>query len=231
MHLILLLAMVFAVADGPENQLTAAEQAAGWTLLFDGQSLDAWRGYQMDELGAGWQVDDGTLHFAPPADDAGVRSDLVSREQYGDFELSLEWRLETGGNSGIMFRVSEDQEKSYYSGPEMQILDDEAHRDGGNPKTSVGANYALHAPTRANALPIGEWNSARIRVDGDHVEHWLNGEKVVDYRLWTDEWKALVAGSKFAQWPTYGMSKAGHIVLQDHGNPVWYRNLKVRRLD
>ncbi|HVS15438.1 MAG TPA: DUF1080 domain-containing protein [Thermoanaerobaculia bacterium] len=231
MHLILLFAMVVAEGDGPHNQLTAAEKEEGWTLLFDGESLDAWRGYQMDALGAGWQVADGTLHFAPPEGEAGRRSDLVSREQYGDFELALEWRIETGGNSGIMFRVTEDAEKTYHTGPEVQILDDDAHRDGGNPKTSCGANYALHAPAKAMARPVGEWNTVRLVVAGDHVGHWLNEVKVVEYRLWTDEWKALVAASKFAQWPGYGMAKRGHVVLQDHGNPVWYRNLKVRALN
>ncbi|HVS64669.1 MAG TPA: DUF1080 domain-containing protein [Thermoanaerobaculia bacterium] len=232
MHLILLLAMVVADGDDKHNTLTAAEQEAGWILLFDGKTLDAWRGYKMDEVGAGWRVDGDALHFSPPSEgESGMRSDLVSREQFGDFELSLDWRIEQGGNSGVMYRVTEDAEKTYHTGPEIQILDDDAHRDGGNPKTSCGANYALHAPSKPMARPVGDWNSLRIRVEGDRVQHWLNGEQVVDYRLWDDEWKALVADSKFAQWPGYGMSKRGHVVLQDHGNPVWFRNLRIRRLD
>ena len=231
MHLILLLAMV-AYDDGKPNALSAAEREAGWTLLFDGDDLDAWRGFEMDGVGAGWDVDGDAIHFSPPPEGSDApRSDLVSREQFGDFELAFEWRIERGGNSGVMFRVTEDAEKTYHTGPEMQILDDDAHRDGGNPTTSCGANYALHAPSKAMARPVGEWNTARIKVEGDHVEQWLNEVKVVDYRLWTDEWKALVAASKFAQWPGYGMAKRGHLVLQDHGNPVWYRNVKVRRLD
>jgi hypothetical protein len=230
MHLILALALAVAEGDGSHNVLTSAESRAGWTLLFDGNDLDAWRGYQTDQVGAGWGIDAGAIHFAPPAGDAGVRSDLVSRKRFRDFELALEWRIEKGGNSGVMFRVTEAAEKSYHTGPEMQILDDDAHRDGGNPKTAVGANYALHPPTRPMAKPVGEWNTLRLRVEGDHVQHWLNGEKVVDYRLWTDEWRALVAGSKFAQWPGYGMKKRGHVALQDHGNPVWFRNVKIRRL-
>jgi hypothetical protein len=217
--------------DPDTNRLTAEEEAQGFELLFDGKTLDRWRGYRMDRVPDGWSVADGTIRFSPPDDPAAKRGDLITRDRYGDFELRLEWKVSPGGNSGIMFRVGEDDERTYHTGPEMQILDNAGHRDGANPATSAGANYALHAPSRAAARPVGEWNQVRMVVRGPHVEHWLNGEKVVEYELWSDDWKAKVAASKFAEWPGYGLGRAGHLALQDHGDEVWFRNLAVRRLD
>ena len=214
----------------PVNQLSAEERSQGWKLLFDGASLERWRGYQMDRVPDGWSVQDGTIRFAKPTAEGAQRADLVTKKQYGDFELRLEWKLTPGGNSGVMFRVSEDAERSYHTGPEMQILDNAGHRDGGSPLTSTGSNYALHPPVRDATRPVGEWNQVRIVARGPHVEHWLNGVKVVEYELWTEDWKAKVKASKFAQWPGYGLETKGHIVLQDHDNEVWFRNLAVRRL-
>lgn len=166
-----------------------------------------------------------------PRGESARRADLITRELYGDFELALEWKLSPGGNSGVMFRVTEDHERSYHTGPEMQILDDDVHRDGANPSTSTGANYALHPPTEDVVRPVGEYNEVRLVVRGPHVEHWLNGVKVVEYELWSDEWKEQVAATKFAQWPRYGLNRSGHVALQDHGNQVWFRNVKIRRLE
>ncbi len=208
------------------NRLTDAERAEGWRLLFDGASLEHWRGYKRDDVPASWSIEDGTVAFRAGDD----RGDIVTRERFGDFELALEWRISPGGNSGIMFRATEDHDYPWESAPEMQVLDNAGHVDGGNPLTSAGANYALHAPIRDVTRPVGEWNQARLVVRGSHVEHWLNGAKVVEYELWTDDWKALVAGSKFSEMPDYGLARVGHVVLQDHDDPVWYRNIKIRPL-
>jgi hypothetical protein len=212
-----------AMAEPPvANTLTAAEQAAGWRLLFDGQSTAGWRGWKQAAMPAGWQAVGGALTRV----DAG--GDIITTEPFESFELALEWKIEKGGNSGIFFHVTEEGGAMYESGPEYQVLDDSAHADGLKPETSAGSNYALHAPSQAAAKPPGEWNEARIVVNGAHVEHWLNGVKIVEYELWSDDWKARVAASKFAAWPIYGMAKTGHIALQDHGDPVAFRNIRIR---
>ena len=152
-------------------------------------------------------------------------------EEFGDFELSLEWKVAEAGNSGIFYRAARGSDNIFMSAPEMQVLDDAGHADGGNPLTSAGANYGLHPATPGVVKPAGEWNEARILVDGNHVEHWLNGQKMVEYELGSPEWKELVANSKFDQWPEYGTAARGHIGLQDHGDPVWFRNIRIRELD
>jgi hypothetical protein len=195
-----------------------------WVSLFDGKTITHWRGFKQTAVPAGWQVVDGALTRT------GEGADLVSREQYANFEFEFEWKVPRGGNSGVMFHVSEDYEATYHTGPEYQILDDAVHADGKNPLTSAGSNYALHARTVAASKPVGEWNQSRLLVNRAHVEHWLNGIKVVEYELWTPEWAALVAGSKFKEWPDYGKKTTGHLVLQDHGDRVQYRNLRVRRI-
>jgi hypothetical protein len=205
------------------NQLTKKERAAGWTSLFDGKTLDAWRLFK-GEAPTNWAAEDGTIAWK------GDGGDLTTKEQFGDFELSLEWKISPGGNSGVMFHVSEAPKFPWETGPEMQILDDSHHGDGKNASTAAGANYALHAAEGKKLKPVGQWNQARLVVKGDKVEHWLNGKKIVSYTMWDEAWKAKVAASKFAKMPGYGMQKSGHIVLQDHGNPVWFRNVKLRSL-
>ena len=213
-----------AQAQQPLNTLTDAERAAGWTLLFDGQSLNGWRGYNMSGLPGSWAAREGALARVGPG------GDLITDAQYDDFELTFEWKVETGGNSGVFYRAAEGQDLIYYSAPEYQVLDDAHHADGQSPLTSAGSNYALDAAPRGHVKPAGEWNSGRVVVRGDHVEHWLNGAQVVAYELHGAEWKDRVANSKFAAWPAYGMATRGHIGLQDHGDPVWYRNIKLRVL-
>ncbi len=215
---------VLAAPKAEHNRLGDAERAQGWKLLFDGTSVAQWRGYKQDALPAHWSVEDGALACA------GGGGDLVSREEYQDFELELDWKIAPGGNSGIFFHVSEDHDHVWESGPEMQILDDERHPDGQNPLTSAGANYALVAPPSDVTRPVGTWNHARLLVRGSHVEHWLNGVKLLEYELWSPEWKALVARSKFASMPAYGLAKMGRIALQDHGDRVWFRDIKLRAL-
>lgn len=213
-----------AQAQQSMNTLTDAERAAGWTLLFDGHSLDGWRGYNMPGLPESWAARDGTLQRV------GRGGDIITLAQYEDFELTFDWRVETGGNSGVFYRGVEGQQVIYHSAPEYQVLDDPNHADGRSPITSAGSNYALNPAPRGNVKPAGEWNSGRIIVQDQQVEHWLNGAKVVEYELRSDEWADAVANSKFGEWPAYGMADRGHIGLQDHGDPVWYRNMKLRVL-
>ncbi|MBI4476142.1 MAG: DUF1080 domain-containing protein [Acidobacteria bacterium] len=206
------------------NTLTDEEKAAGWKLLFDGQSTAGWRGFKSEMAPDGWTAVDGLLTRV------GRGGDLLTIEEFGDFELRLDWKIEKGGNSGIFYRGVEDSEAIYWSAPEMQILDNGGHRDGKNSATSAGSNYALHAPVRDVTKPIGEWNEVRIVAKGAHVEHWMNGVKLLEYELWSPEWEALVKASKFKEHPGYGRAKKGHIGLQDHGNPIWFRNIKIRPL-
>jgi hypothetical protein len=204
--------------------LTPAEQKAGWKLLFDGKSLAGWQGFKSPTPGAGWKAADGVLSREA---DGG---DILTVEEFGDFELSLEWKLAKGGNSGIFFHVVKDGDEAWWSGPEIQVLDNAVHPDGKNPLTSAGSNYAVHAPVRDVTKPIGEWNTVRLVVKGPHVEHWLNGVKIVEYEMWSPDWQARVKASKFGKIPLYAKAKRGHIALQDHGDPVWYRTIRVRPL-
>ena len=205
------------------NRLTAEEEEAGWRLLFDG-TLDSWRGYRREDAPGGWSAVGGSLALTPGAD-GGT---LITRERFADFELALEWKVAEGGNSGVFYRATEAERAPYWTGPELQVLDNAGHPDGRAPETSAGANYGLHAPVEDVTRPAGEWNEVRIVVRGARVEHWMNGVRIVRYELWTDEWRAAVAATKFAEWAGYGMAEEGHIGLQDHGDPVWYRNIKIR---
>jgi hypothetical protein len=214
---------------GPPTQsvmLTPEEQRAGWRLLFDGQAATGWRQFKGDRLPAGWQVADGALTRV------AAGGDIVTDEQFRDFELALEWKVAPGGNSGIFYRVGEAAELEWVwqTGPEMQVLDDAGHQDGARPETSAGSCYGLYPAPRGVVRPAGEWNQVRIVVQGQHVEHWLNGRKVVEYELGGPDWQDRVRRSKFGKMPRYGREPAGHIALQDHGDWVAYRNIKIRVL-
>ena len=192
--------------------------------VYNISSLDNWRGYKKDSVPEQWvNEDEETIHLT-----GGGAGDLITREQYGDFELTMEWKISPKGNSGVMYRVSEGDGPTYFTGPEMQVLDNAVA--GGDLMHSAGADYALHAPSEDNTRPVGEWNEVRMVVDGPHVEYWLNGVQQCSYELWSEDWNARVAASKFKEWPGFGMNKRGHIALQDHGNPVWYRNIHIRSL-
>ena len=210
--------------NGGLNTLSAAEKKAGWKLLFDGKTLTGWRGFRTETPPAGWKVIDGLL-----VRDSGG-GDLMTAEQYGDFELMLDWKVPHGGNSGIIYRISGDGDQTWHSGPEFQILDNKIHKDGANPLTSAGANYAVNQPVRDVTKPVGEWNTARLVVKGNHVEHWLNGVKVVEYELGSADWQKRVQASKFAKIAPYGRAKRGYIAIQDHGDRVSFRNIKIRPL-
>jgi len=230
-----------AAGGSPEKQnvLTAREAAEGWQLLFDGLSTQGWRGFKKEKFPqAGWRVNDGMLmvEYSGKGEE-GNGGDIITEEQFGDFELKLEWKISPGGNSGVMFRVTESDlyKDSWNTAPEVQILDDfgyEKWNDGYviNIKQMTGANYDMHAPSFYYAKPVGEWNQFYIKVQGNHVEHWLNDRKIVEYELGSPEWKELVKKSKFSVYPDYGLAVSGHIALQDHGHTVWFRNIKIRRL-
>ena len=209
--------------EGPE-MLTDAERAAGWRLLFDGATTRGWRGYRSDAMPGGWRVESGALTRVAAA------GDIVSTEQFADFELALEWRVEPGGNSGIFYRVSEDEEAAWHTGLEMQVLDDAGHPDGQSQLTAAGALYGLYAALAGVVRPAGEWNAARLIARGPHVQHWLNGVKVVEFEIGSPDWEARMRQSKFAKMPRFGRNASGHIGLQDHGDRVAYRNIKIRVL-
>ena len=195
-----------------------------WKPLFNGRSLEGWRGFKSSAAPSGWTAIDSTLART------GTGGDILTVDEFGDFELRLQWTLAEGGNSGIFFRVVDTGSEVWESGPELQILDNARHADGKNPLTSAGANYGLHAPVRDVTRPVGESNDVRLLVAGAKIEHWLNGVKVVEYELWSPAWEALVKASKFVTMPAYGRAKRGRIALQDHGDPVWFRDIRIRPL-
>jgi hypothetical protein len=202
-----------------------ARYAGGWLNLLVDPAVQ-WRGYRQDSLPGGWRFDPATRELTR----AAAAGDLITRAQWSDFELELEWKVGPRGNSGIFYRANEGTTRIYENAPEYQILDNTGHPDGRNSGTSAGANYALHAPAADVTRPVGEWNEARIVAVGAHVEHWLNGVKVVEYEMGSADWAARVQASKFAQWPTYGLATRGHIGLQDHGDVVSFRNIRIREL-
>lgn len=225
----LLFACVLGIAFIGGCASSAPPPSSDWQVLFNDQEdlQEHWRGFRQTDVPAGWHAEDGVLSFAP-----GVEGgDLITRREYDDFELRLDWKISKGGNSGIIYNVSEDYANTWESGPEMQVLDNTRHPDAEHGRDrQAGANYALHAPATDAARPAGQWNEVRLIVRGDHVEHWLNGERVVSYELGSADWKKRVAASKFGDMPGYGQYDAGHIALQDHGNEVWYRNIRIRPL-
>ena len=229
--------------ENPEteiNQLSQKEKEEGWELLFDGETTEGWRGYNKDSFPAeGWVIEDGALKVqGSGAGEAGNGGDIIYDEEFKDFELSLEWKVSEGGNSGIFYLAEEiEGEPIYTSAPEMQILDNERHPDarlGEDGNRQAGSLYDLIPADPQNAKPAGEWNKASILVYRGTVVHNQNGENVVEYHLWTDQWKEMVKDSKFKDWENFinagGEDRKGFIGLQDHGDDVWFRNIKIKRL-
>lgn len=205
--------------------LTAEQRAAGWRLLFDGQTTAGWRGYKAQAMPAGWRVMDGML-----TKEAST-GDIVSRDQFGNFELALEWRLGPGGNAGLFYRGTEEYEYIYWSAPEYQLLDDSLHVDGKNRLTAAGAAYGLYPAPAGIVKPANQWNSTLIVVQGSRVQHWLNGQKLLEYELWGPDWEAKIKASKFNDWPNYGRARSGYIGIQgDHEGVLSLRNIRIRVL-
>jgi hypothetical protein len=223
-----------AAAPVAHNTLTEAEIAAGWTLLFDGESTDGWRRYGADDFPeGGWRVIDGEL-VGQSSDGDMDGGDIVTRAEFTDFELVFDFKVGPEGNSGVFYRVREVDGKGLWQvAPEYQVLDDPAYIAMGTMDMNThltGDNYDLHATESKTMNPTGEWNTGRIVVEGTRVEHWLNGQPTVSYELYSDDWEARVAASKFGVEEAYARAPSGSIGLQDHGTPVWYRNIKIRPL-
>lgn len=217
------------IALSQHNMLTAAEIEEGWHLLFDGTTTKGWRGFRNDSA-VGWTVEEGNL-VAPGKGD-GVSGDIITVDQFENFELSLEWKISPEGNSGIMYHVLEDNfEAAWATGPEYQIIDDIGFPEKLEPWQTTGANYAMHPPVNAKVKPVGEYNSSRIVIKSTHVEHWLNDTKVVEFEQWSDDWYTRVKEGKWKDYPKYGLAKKGHIALQDHGKKIWFRNIKIRIIE
>jgi len=217
------------------NALTAKEKAAGWQLLFDGKTTAGWHGYNKQPIPA-WSVDGCLLKSAGTESNYGAdtRADLVTDKEFTNFELTLDWKATKGGNSGVMYGVQEDPKykTAWMTGPEYQLIDDVGFPQKLEEWQKAGANYAMHlADEKQKVLkPVGEWNTTRIVVNGAHVEHWLNGKKVVSFERWTPEWNKLRDSGKWKEAPDYGKFKTGKIAIQDHGSLFWFRNVKIRPL-
>lgn len=211
--------VVSAADPAPANTLTDKEKADGWKLLFDGKTTDGWRNFKKDKIGAGWKVVDGALTRA-----AGGAGDIITTDKYASFELQLEYRISKGGNSGIMFHVTEEEATPWMTGPEIQVQD---NKDGHDPQ-KAGWLYQLYSSDTDATKPAGEWNHLRILITPTKCEHVMNGVKYCEYVKGSDDWKARVAKSKFGKMPKFGLATDGFISLQDHGNEVAYRNIKIR---
>jgi hypothetical protein len=223
--LLMLFSAVASLAAGPSIAADPAGGSAGWRSLLGTDSAAEWRGWKEPGLPAGWHVAHGVLSKDGPVDD------LVSTRDYKNFELELEWKIGKEGNSGIFYRGTHEYDHIYWSAPEYQLLDDANTEDGKSPLTAAGSCYALYGVPPGVALPYDHWNKSRLIVRGDHVEHWLNGRKVVDYELKSADWKRRVAASKFAKYPDYGLAPAGLIGLQgDHPGALALRGIRIREL-
>ena len=221
-------AMAAAPAAQAPNTLTPAEKTAGWRLLFDGATTTGWHVFGTDKV-VGWEITDGTLIALGKGGDHA--NDIVTNDEYQNFELLVDWKLSPKSNSGIFFNVVEQgYDRIYATGPEYQLIDEDGWPDKLEDWQKAGANYAMHPPLAKAAKPVGEWNTTRIVVNRGHVQCWLNGVKTVDYQLWTPEWDKLRTTGKWKDFPGYGKAKKGKIGLQDHGNKVFFRNVKVKAL-
>ncbi|WP_339790895.1 DUF1080 domain-containing protein [uncultured Imperialibacter sp.] len=221
---------LFSCTSGKRNESETTptnDQPETWMLLLAGSTLDQWQMYSQDSI-KGWSLIDGELHASGAGWDAG--EDIITKETFANFDLSLEWKVAPENSSGIFFYVQNNSDQPIYeSAPEYQVMDDKGWPQQMMPNQYTAANYAMHAPVGAEVKPAGEWNTTRITVNYPHVEHWLNGVKVVEYDFGSEDWENRKASGKWADVPNYGKAKSGHIGLQNAGKVV-YRNLKIREL-
>jgi len=224
-----------AATEPAANVLTDSEKADGWELLFDGSTLNGWKRYGADSIGPLWSVKDGVIicDGTGLGEGSPMGGSLMTLKQYGNFELSVDWKISAGGNSGIIYHVIEKPEykHDYETGPEMQVMDDAGWKGELGDAQKVGSNYDMYAaPATKKVMPVGEWNNARIVYNNGHVEHWLNGEKVVEFQEGDADYEARYKKSKWVEYPGWNKFKVGSISLQDHGAPVYYRNIKIKAL-
>jgi hypothetical protein len=226
-----IIAMAFTSFSQAINSLTKQEKKDGYQLLFDGKTFAGWHTYgKPGKIGASWSVEDGAFAFDVMKKEGG---DLITDESFEHYDFSVDWKISPNGNSGIIFNVTEDPVKyrsTYNTGPEMQVLDDAGHPDGKINKHNSGDLYDLIKSSQRTVKPVGEWNTARIVNNRGLLQLYLNGVKVVETRYDDENWKTMIANSKFKVMPGFGINMKGHIALQDHGNPVWYRNIKIKKL-
>jgi hypothetical protein len=209
----------------PGKSKSTGGSPKAWHALVEDSTAKNWRGWESPDLPKGWSITNGVISKDGEVDD------LVTREEFANFELELEWKLGKAGNSGVFYRGTREYDHIYWSAPEYQLLDDANAPDGRNRLTAAAAAYALYAAPADVVHPFDHWNSTRIVVNGAHVEHWLNGKKVVEYELWSPGWSAKVAGSKFAKYPNYGLAKKGYIGIQgDHPGTLALRHIRIREL-
>jgi hypothetical protein len=234
--MVVMLALL-ANSCGQPGSKEKSKEAENWIILFDGSNTDEWRSYNKETFPeTGWQIVDGTLMVSGSSrGEAGGGGDIITKRKFRNFELSLEWKVSEGGNSGVFYLAQEiEGEPIWKSSPEMQILDNERHIDanlGKDGNRQASSLYDLIPAVPQNAKPAGEWNQVKVTVYKGTVVHWMNGENVLEYHLWTDEWKDMVAGSKFKDYEWFvNPAEEGHIGLQDHGDDVWFRNVKIREL-
>lgn len=224
--------LLSSCAPTEHNVLTEAEKAAGWELLFDGQSMNGWRDYNGTALTEPWHVVDGCIQAKGAGSDG--TGYIVTDKIYENFELSWDWKLTKGGNSGMLYHVVERPQYKvpYVTGPEYQLLDVPNFPGELEEWQKLGVDYAMYLPDQAKMKvnPYGKWNNSKIVFDNGHVEHWLNGEKILEFEAWTDDWHARKNSGKWADAPEYGLAKKGVICLQDHGDPASFRNIKIKEL-
>ncbi|MDR1054355.1 MAG: DUF1080 domain-containing protein [Prevotellaceae bacterium] len=216
--------------DKENNTLSKKQEQEGWKLLFDGETLNGWHGYNGGMLSA-WSVENDVIVCGGSnADKSDRRVDLTTDKKYRNFEFSIDWKISPGSNSGIVYLVDESHPAPWMTGPEYQIIDDEGFPEKLEDWQKTGANYAMNVTISRPTKPVGEWNNTVIIKKDAHVEHWLNGVKVVEYTLWTPEWEKEKAEGKWKDYPTYGTVQEGYISLQDHGSPVYFRNVMIKEL-
>lgn len=232
--LLALLALPFLVQAQVTNTLSAKEKKEGWKLLFDGTTTSGWRKFKSDKIGAAWKVKDGALYLdATNKKDwqTGDGGDIVTEGVYENYELSIEWKIQACGNSGIIFNVQEgNYDYVWHTGPEFQVLDNACHPDAKIIKHRAGDLYDLISCKVETVKPAGEWNEVRILANKGNYSFWLNGTEVTSVNMNSPEWKTLIAGSKFKNMADFGKFTKGRISLQDHGDQVWYRNIKIKEL-
>lgn len=215
------------------NSLTAQEKKEGWKLLFDGKSTTGWRNYKSDKISPGWKVAEGTLYLDTIRVNGKrmAAGDIVTVDEYENYEFSIDWKIQACGNSGVIFNVQEGAHNYVWNtGPEMQVLDNVCHPDAKIIKHRAGDLYDLISCKTETVKPAGEWNQAKIVANKGHYTFWLNGVQTVEFTMGTPEWDQLVAGSKFKSMPDFGKFMKGKISLQDHGDQVWFRNIKIKEL-